>query len=373
MTALVAHIVRDAGLLTEPFIRRRVEVSVAGCSSEQWSERGSAPAGIETVPVASRLIAPDSFWASAFHRIPELGFAQRNVYRDLAASRRPDVIHAHYLTTGYLAGTVDRPLVVSSYGFDVSSMARMRLWRRAFAGLAGRVGAVLVEGPFMRGTVVGLGFDLDRVRIVRIAAGHDRLPFDPPSPPSGRGPRLLAAGRFVEKKGLGLAIEAFTAVSRRWPDATLEIVGSGPLDSELRAATAASGAGTRITFTGALPRDAYLAHVGAADLLLAPSVTARNGDSEGGAPTTILDAQALGTIVVGSTHADIPFLVEDGRTGFLAPEGDIEGLSAAIVRALEAAGQWMEIAAAARGGVVKNHDDASLAAALGAVYAEVAA
>ena len=56
-------------------------------------------------------------------------------------------------------------------------------------------------------------------------------------------------------------------------------------------------------------------------------MTARNGDTEGGAPTTILDAQAVGTIVVGSTHADIPFLVEDGVTGFLADEGSDDRVS----------------------------------------------
>jgi glycosyltransferase involved in cell wall biosynthesis len=295
------------------------------------------------------------------------------VYKDTADARRPAVVHAHYMTTGYLAMTGERPLVVSAYGFDVSVMARRRLWRGAFDALSHRVAAVLVEGPRMRETVAGMGFDPTRVRIVRIAAGHDRLAFSPPEAISGRGPRLLTAGRFVEKKGIGLAIKAFERLGTEWPDATLEIVGSGPLDADLRATAASSSEAARITFAGSLPRQAYLDRVRAADLLLAPSVTARNGDSEGGAPTTILDAQAVGTIVVGSTHADIPFLIEDGRTGFLAPEGDVDGLADAIGRALDSIQQWTEIAVAARTIVDTRHDDATLAAALCAVYSEVTA
>ena len=277
------------------------------------------------------------------------------------------MIHAHYLTSGYLARSAGVPLVVSTYGFDVSVMARRRLWRRAFRALA-RGSAVLVEGPHMRETVVSLGFPAERVRVVPIAVGHEHLPFTAPDPPGAPGPRLLVAGRFVEKKGIAIAIQALDGLRRRWPAATLEIVGSGRLEDELRAQARSSAAAAAITFLGSLPRALYLERLAEVDLLLAPSLTARNGDSEGGAPTTILDAQAVGTVVVGSTHADIPFLVEEGRTGFLAPANDVEGLVQAIDRALEASDRWREIAAAARSVIAVRHDDASLARGLEEAY-----
>ena len=49
MAELVAHIVLEGGLLTEPFIARRVAADIMGFRSEQWSEAGSVPQGIELV------------------------------------------------------------------------------------------------------------------------------------------------------------------------------------------------------------------------------------------------------------------------------------------------------------------------------------
>ena len=106
-------------------------------------------------------------------------------------------------------------------------------------------------------------------------------------------------------------------------------------------------------------------------MFLAPSVTAANGDSEGGAPTTILDAQATGTIVVASRHADIPFIVDDGLTGFLAEEGQPDALAARIGDAIDDQARWPKIARAARAAVERQHSDASVSTVMLAVYQEV--
>lgn len=363
----VAHLVREAGVLTEPFIERRIRVDVPGFRSDLWSERGSSSAEVEFVRVPSRFIAPGSGGARLFHHLPRLGLAQRRIYRALAELSRPDLVHAHYLTTGYLAAACGVPLAVSAYGFDVSVMARRPLWRRAFRSMSADIGAVLVEGPQMRERVIQLGMAASRVNLVPIAVGHEDLAFTP-RPVGDRDPRILAAGRFVEKKGFELAIGAFARIHSRHPGSRLVVVGSGPLDARLRSLAAASPARDAIQFVGSLPRAAYLAAVADADLFLAPSITARNGDSEGGAPTTILDAQALGTIVAASTHADIPFLVDDGITGFLGPEGDLDGIVDAIERALASRERWPVIAAAARRQVVERHDDRALSEALKEAY-----
>ena len=368
MSLVVAHIVREGGLLTEPFIARRVHVSVEGFVSEQWWESGSPPEGAVEVKVQSRVIRPGTIAARAFHHVPQLGTLQRRAYAEVARARKPDLIHPHYLTTGWLASTAGRPLVIGTYGFDVSVMARRPLWRRAFRALARQGHVVLVEGPHMREAVIGLGFAADRVKVVRIAVGHEYVQFAN-SRPAANGPlNLLAAGRFVEKKGLGLAIRAFAALRSAYSGATLRIVGSGPLDADLRQLAARSGLQEAVEFLGALPRDEYLARLRQADILLAPSVTAGNGDTEGGAPTTILDAQAVGTIVVASNHADIPFLVADGVTGFVAPEGNAEGLVDALDRCLAQQGRWEDIRATARAQVVEYHSDAALANGLRDAY-----
>ena len=69
---------------------------------------------------------------------------------------------------------------------------------------------------------------------------------------------------------------------------------------------------------------AKLMHDG--NLLLAPSVTSKEGDEEG-IPVAIMEALAQGLPVVSTRHSGIPELVQDGKFGFLGPEGDIEALA----------------------------------------------
>ena len=54
------------------------------------------------------------------------------------------------------------------------------------------------------------------------------------------------------------------------------------------------------------------------DVFLAPSVTASNGDTEGGAPVAIIEMSASGMPIVSTNHCDIPSVVLDGVTGLLA-------------------------------------------------------
>jgi glycosyltransferase involved in cell wall biosynthesis len=76
-----------------------------------------------------------------------------------------------------------------------------------------------------------------------------------------------------------------------------------------------------------------LAHVWSqVHALVQPSRFGVDGDTEGGHPTVILEAQAHGVPVLASTHADIPMVVEHGRSGLLSPEGDAEALGRHIVQ-----------------------------------------
>lgn len=371
MTAIrVAHVTRDHGGLTEPFIHQRLLASAALPASELWAERTAGGSPLRVRAIRHRLLAPGSPVDRLFHALPLVGPPLAGAYRSAERAFDPTVIHAHYATTGYLVGAVtSAPLVVNAYGFDVTVLARRRLWRRAYADLARRADAVVVEGPAMAATVAALGFPTDRIAVVPIAAGFADI--EPRESAPDRPFRILACGRLVEKKGHDLAIEAFSRIAPELPeDAELLIVGDGPLRAALQAAARQSGA--RITFAGALPRPEFLAALRQSHLFVAPSRTASNGDGEGGAPTTILDAQAVGVPVVASTHADIPFLIEDGVTGYLAAEGDAASLVRAVRRALDERAGWPALAGRARTTMLSRNGDDVVGGLLHDLYAKVA-
>jgi len=66
------------------------------------------------------------------------------------------------------------------------------------------------------------------------------------------------------------------------------------------------------------------------DILIAPSITSKNGDIEG-IPNVLKEAMAAGVPVISTYHSGIPELVIDGYNGLLAPEKDIKALAEKII------------------------------------------
>lgn len=367
---LIAHAVRHYGGVTEPFIEQRV--AAAGPDGVLWFEELAHPPVGRARRISAPLIAPGSVGDRAFHRIPALARLAGPGYKKAEALDRPSLIHAHYLTTGFLVGSQTRaPLVVSAYGFDVSAIPRRRLWRRAFRRLALRADHVLVEGPYMRKVVRTLGFPSERVAVVPISIDVEAIEYRGPVYQSGA-IRCLSAGRFVEKKGHDSAIMAFARLLPRLPSgSTLQLVGDGAMRSHLETLVESLGLSSSVTFRGTMQRIDYFRLLQETDVLIAASRTARNGDSEGGAPTTILDAQATGVLVIGSDHADIPFLIHDEMTGFIAQGGSMAAIEHSVSRALHAVRRWPEIAAAAREQVQARHSPHALRQRLAEIYEQI--
>jgi rhamnosyl/mannosyltransferase len=137
---------------------------------------------------------------------------------------------------------------------------------------------------------------------------------------------LICVGRLVEFKGFHFAIEALKDI-----DASLLIVGSGPMEKTLRDLAIQCGAGRRVHFLGSLPNDRIPALLKACQILLFTS-TSRT-ESFG---YVQLEAMASGTPVIntlidsGSTGVSL-----HGVTGLTVPPKDSTALAAAIRQMLD--------------------------------------
>ena len=95
-----------------------------------------------------------------------------------------------------------------------------------------------------------------------------------------------------------------------------------------------------------------------------PSVVDDSGRQEGGAPTTILEAQALGMPVVSTLHCDIPNVTVPGESAVLVPERDGEALADALRELLDDPSRWEAMGRAGRRVVEARHSIATEAARL---------
>lgn len=140
--------------------------------------------------------------------------------------------------------------------------------------------------------------------------------------------RVAMVGRFVEKKGFAEGLQAFARFARgAGGRAQLALAGSGPLGDELRSAARDLGIEPQVRFLGELSHAGVAELLAGSDVLLAPSAVAADGDRDSGL-LVVKEASACGCVPVASRHGGIPAIIDDGVTGFLVPEHDVEAIAA---------------------------------------------
>jgi len=152
----------------------------------------------------------------------------------------------------------------------------------------------------------------------------DRFAYRPRVPLK---PRLVCARNFAPLYNIACTLRAFAIVQRRWPDATLTLVGSGPEEPRLR--TMGTELGLRnIRFAGnVLPSEVARFYADADIYLQSPNID--------NMPLSILEAFASGLPVVSTGAGGIPVILTHGVHGLLAPVGDHQQLAAHVLTLLD--------------------------------------
>jgi colanic acid/amylovoran biosynthesis glycosyltransferase len=217
-----------------------------------------------------------------------------------------------------------------------------RVEERASAELASRL-------EIEPGTILwrGEGCPREKIRVIHHGIPLSRFPFAPRQAPQGGPVVILTAGRLIPKKGPDDLARAFARVCREGADVTLRVIGEGPMREEMEAILAEAGVRDRVAFLGLLSPEAVAAEMRQAHLFCLPSRVGPDGDSEG-IPNVVKEAMATGLPVVSTYHAGIPELVEDGVSGYLVPERDVEGLAERLARLIRAPGCWEAMGRAGR-------------------------
>lgn len=265
-----------------------------------------------------------------------------------------DIVHVHWIIPqGIVQSFFNKPYVVTGHGGDVTSLNK-GIVKRLKIRCLNRAGHVTVVSDYLRKRILELT-DVPQIDVISMGvnvSSFGKQYFCANYFGQGEKKVVLFVGRLAEKKGVTYLISAMAKV-----DAMLVIVGEGTLKKELQ--EQARKLNVNAVFWGSKTHDELKKIYASADVFVAPSVTAKDGDQEG-LGLVMLEAMASGLPVIASDSGGISQVVEDGVNGLLCPEKDVERLADSIAAVLQndELGGWLSGNGMK---MVKRYDYATLA------------
>ena len=290
------------------------------------------------------------------------------------------LLHSHFGNIGWINLAACRAArakhVVTFYGLDVGYLPRLDpRWIDRYQALFQQVDRVLCEGPHMARCIEDLGCSRDKVEIQHLGVPLGDIAFRPRTW-DGRAPlRVLLASAFREKKGIPYALEALGRLQRQVPleitligDASAADPRSVKEKEKIFATLSRQDLTGKVRLLGFQPHSVFLEQSYRHHVFLSPSITASDGDTEGGAPVSIIEMAASGIPVISSTHCDIPAIVQHRVTGLLAPERDADGLLDQLLWLIENRNEWARLLVSARKHVESEFNASTQGERLAGIY-----
>lgn len=227
-------------------------------------------------------------------------------------SWRPDIIHAHMMTSAVLAWPVCTlariPLITTVHNEFEKSATLMGLGTR-----------VIAVSEAVSTSMQRRGISASRLRVVLNGTiGSARFDHRSSTKMDLASPSVLFVGGLHPRKGLPDLMEAFDLACRTTPSARLYVIGGGPYESEYRAMAANMGCAKAIQFLG--PQLDPFQWMAGADIFVLPS----HADP---APLVLSEAREAGCAIVASNVDGIPQLLEYGDAGLLVEPRNVNALA----------------------------------------------
>ncbi|WNM60287.1 glycosyltransferase [Candidatus Nitrospira neomarina] len=287
-----------------------------------------------------------------------------------------DIIHCQFGTDG-LQGLYIKQVaaptakVVTSFrGFDASKMIYEcpDLYKTLF-----REGDLFLPvSHSLKNLIVQQGCDERKIVVLASGIKCQNLAWSPKNVLQDEPIHVITIARLIEKKGIPYAIEAVDKIVKSGKSIRYSIIGEGELRGDLEQLIQERDLKEHVRLLGWKSHEEVIRLLQDAHILIAPSVTAKDGDQEG-IPNAIKEAMAMGLPVIATQHSGIPELVEDGVSGYLVRERDADALADRLSYLVDHPEKWPDMGRAGRARVETDYDMKTLNDRLVELYGQVCA
>jgi glycosyltransferase involved in cell wall biosynthesis len=247
------------------------------------------------------------------------------MFRQIVWELRPEVIHSYSFHTNFAASWAavgTKAIAMGSVRSDFLSA------KKSCGPLLGRLSARWPRSQIFNSFAAAENARSTRSfftpsQLFVIRNGLNLQDYQTTLLPRGGRVCIVGVGSLFPVKRWDRVLLAGLELKRRGYDPLIRIAGTGPLRSSLEQRTQDLGLGDRVKFVGQvddIPK-----------FFSDATFVVHTSDSEG-CPNAVVEAMAGGRAVVATDVGDIPYLVEDGKTGFVVPRGDDSALVERMVK-----------------------------------------
>jgi colanic acid/amylovoran biosynthesis glycosyltransferase len=297
----------------------------------------------------SRLIQFFMLFPVFFLREPVAAFSTLNVFRygrealslnnffqafAFQHARDCRAVICHFGQNGLVAsrmkgmGVLKARIFVFFHNYDLTTFVAAK-GKNVYKDLFQRCEKAFAVSHYARIKLMSLECPEEKIEVLRMGVKAEKYPFFERILKPGQAVRIISVARCVEKKGLQYGIEALDILCRSGFPVQYVIIGDGPLRAEYESLVEKKGQDNRVVFLGWRDEEAVLQEMNTAAIYFLPSVVAADGDEEG-IPVILMEALAMGLVVVATDTGGVRELIVPGKTGYLVTQKDPQALADAV-------------------------------------------
>jgi glycosyltransferase involved in cell wall biosynthesis len=260
-------------------------------------------------------------------------------FKKLLSMIKPDIVHAGWVPTcGFTTALSNfHPFLLMPWGSDILLTPKRRwFYKKITQFTIKRADMITCDAETVKKEIVQLA-DYPQEKIVVFPWGIDLSLFKPDislrvnlrKRLGIEGKKVIIMNRsFKPVYGIEYFLKALPMVWEKVPDVYVLLIGSGPLENELRKIVKKLNLEPIVKFMGEVSNEEMPAYLNASDLFVSSSLS-------DGTSLSLLEAMACGLPVVVT---DVPAIVEwvaDGENGLVVPRKSVEELAEAIIHLLK--------------------------------------